>query len=194
MILKEKANEKIQTLIIGKRFPADVRLAPYDAPTFQIIGNESAVVIWHMKDPKPLELNDFNNGKVKIGVMRYGKVMFFCIDQQPFANGDCAFHASLYNYPKDMHLMHATTNVGLPVYLCVVDEKGILRALRCINLNKAVTDKISDIFEFQRSLDGLIDDLKFKLTIASAYHRYKSSEDMMDACEAICEIKGRLVG
>jgi hypothetical protein len=191
--LKEKANERVQSLIIGKKFPADVSMAAYDSPTFQIIGSESAVVIWHIKDPKPLELNDFNNGKVKIGVMRYGKVMFFCIDQQPFANGDCAFHASLYRYPKDMHLMHSTTDAGLPVYLCVVDEKGILRALRCINLNKAVTDKISDIFEFQRTEDGLVADSQFRQTVISAYQLYQSAEDMINSCEAFCEIKGRLV-
>ncbi len=189
----DKANPKTMSIILGEKFPAQLSDADYNTPILRILSSESAMVIWHIESPTPGELQDFNHGKIKFGIRRYGKVMFFCVNQQPFAEGDCAFHASRFDFPRDMHIMHSTNDAGMPLYMVVVDEKNIVRAMRCVNLNKAVTDKLSDIFELQRTEDGLLADSQFRQTVINAYHDYPSAKSMMDSCEAFCNIKGRLV-
>lgn len=189
--MKDKQNQKTQALVIGNRFPISMKMVPFNTPHFQIVGNESAALIWHIKNPTPLELDDFKYGQVKIGVSRFGKMLFFSINQQPFAEGDSPYHAQDYNFPKDMHMMKAATEVGLPLYICVVDQHNTLRALRCINLNKAVTDFIAQTFEAQRTPDGRITMSEKLNTISDVFKRFPESSDLMAAATATCFIKSK---
>lgn len=183
--MENKMNQKKTGLIIGGKFPISMKPVPFDTPAFQIMSNESAALIWHIKNPTRLELDDFKYGGIKIGVSRYGKILFFCINQQPFAEGDCPYHAQSYNFPPDMHIMRAATEVGLPLYLCVVDQKNILRALRGINLSKEVSDFIADTFEYQRTPDGSITMNEWRNTLKEVYGKYPDTKDLMDASEIV---------
>ena len=187
--MKDKQNQQTQALVIGNKFPINLKAMEFNTPVFQILGNESAALIWRIKNPTVLELNDFNYGGIKIGVSRHGKVMFFCVNQQPFAEGDSPYHAQFYSFPSDMHMMKAATEVGLPLYMCVVDQNNVLRALRCINLNKPVTDFIAQTFERQRAEDGKTSMAEYQQTIAKVYKQFPESKDLMNAAAATCEIK-----
>ena len=187
--MKDNSNKKTQALVIGNKFPIDTRNMEFSTPVFQLLGNESAALIWKIKSPTSLELIDFNYKDVKFGVLTYGKVMFFCVDHQPFADGDSSYHAQFYNFPPDMHMLRSKTDVGLPLYMCVVDQHNTLRALRCINLNKKVTDFIADTFEKQRSEGRRITPAEYTATVSAAYKRYATTKEMMAAAAATSEIK-----
>ncbi len=189
--MADRANQKTQALVIGSRFPINVKMVPLNTPVFQIIGNESAALIWHIANPTALELDDFKYGGIKIGVSRHGKVLIFSIDQQPFAEGDSPYHAQEYNFPKDMHMMKAATDVGLPLFICVVDQNNVLRALRCINLNKAVTDFIAQTFEAQRAADGRITGAEMRNTLQAVFKKYPDTKDLMKVAAATFEIKSK---
>ena len=59
--MKDKQNQKTQALVIGNRFPISMKMVPFNTSHFQIVGNESAALIWHIKNPTPLELDDFKD-------------------------------------------------------------------------------------------------------------------------------------
>ena len=190
-MMQDNANKKSESLVIGSKFPIDMKAADFNTSTFQLMGNESAALIWRIKSPTALELADFNYGRIKFGVYRHGKVMFFCVDQQPFAEGDSSYHAQFYNFPPDMHMMKAATDIGLPVYMCVVDQNNILRALRCVNLNKAMTDFIAETFEYQRTDEGHVAYEEYEKTVRDAYKKFPEAKDMMNAANVTCEIKSK---
>ena len=183
--MQDQEKQATQSMVIGNKFPIDMSAAPFSTISFQLLNDEAAAAIWHINGPTKLELHDFNYGSIKVGVTRQSDVMFFCIDQQPFAESDSSFHRSFYNYPDDMHMMKSKTDIGLPVYLYVVDQNNILRAIRGINLNKAVTDYIADIFDGQRNS---ISPDTYRNIATAVYKKYPTPKDLMDACEAKFEI------
>ena len=88
-------------------------------------------------------------------------------------------------------MMKAATYVGLPLFICVVDQNNILRALRCINLNKAVTDFIAQTFEAQRTADGRITGTEMRNTLQAVFKKYPETKDLMKVAAATFEIESK---
>jgi hypothetical protein len=183
---------KNPTLIINSKFPINTDGIALNSCYFNFLGNESAMLIWKIKNPTKLELQKFNYGNIKIGIYQYDKVAFFCIDQEEFMSGDSSFHYA-FTELKDKHIKKASNDIGLPIYLCVVDDHNILKALRCININKKVTDDIARIIEYQRSDDGMITPQEYQMIVLKAYKINETTEDMFNKATSIYQIKGKLL-
>ena len=181
-----------QKLIIGNIFPIDTSGMSYNVPNFLFLGNESSMLIWKIYKPMKTELDAFKYESIRIGILRYDKIAFFCIEQDTFAEGDSSFH---YNFTNigDKHIMKTNTDVGLPVYLCVVDQNNVLQALRCINLNKEITNYISHIIEAQRQKENNITSQEYAKLVQSAYKKYNTSADMMAESRVIQNFPGHII-
>ena len=170
--------------VIGEKFPIDVSSIVYDTCVFQIMSAESAGLIWRIRRPKPNELFDFEHGEIKLGVKKFEKLIFFCVNQQPFAEGDSAFHRGRYVYPKDMYLVRANTEVGMPLYMSVVDERNVLRSLRCINMSREITNYLAELWLLQGSEGGRITNPdEYVKLVHAAYQKYPTAKALMNACE-----------